>query len=68
MSNITQERKYRNIASRIEKTIMDLLMDEGLDMKMVNPMDKHLIDQLVQVQNASLDVSIQFEDRIKENM
>lgn len=67
MGNISNERKYRLIASRIDVFMIDLVGKTATSMKFKNAADREIIDLLIAAQNKALDLAISFEDKIKEN-
>lgn len=66
MSNILNERKYRLIASRIDHFTSELKF--GTDMDFSDPADREILDLLIAAQSKALQISISFEDRVKENL
>lgn len=68
MGNISEERKYKMMASRIDSFINDMYYDQMLGLTFSDPADKEIIDLLIAAQNKALQLSISFEDRVKENM
>lgn len=65
MGNISNERKYRIVANLIDEFISDLIYDNGLNLQTV---DREILNLLMDAQNKALQISISFEERVKENM
>lgn len=68
MSNIQQQSRYSLIATYIDGFISDMVSDRDTDMKFYNPADKEILDLLIAAQSKALQLSISFEDRVKENL
>lgn len=68
MGNILNERKYRVISSCIDSFINSLYSDTECGLNFSNAADKEILDLLIAAQSKALQISISFEDRVKENM